>query len=599
MRLHSFTVASVWRFLALALVPLVIVGFLAGTQASRAQRESVGWRNSVTASAVEAEVGAFLAAPVTALDGLTSVAGDVRARAQLGASIMRHFPSVESVVLVDKTGRSVYATAAPGASANASDVASLDRSRDPLFLDASATNRPAWSDVFTSISSGRRAVEVSVPASDFVAIATIGIDTLSEAVRRAPTHEGLEVVVLDGQGTVLFHTLASIAAQRPNWRDVEPVAQSIAGTFGQFEYLLDGTPQFGSTARVQGANWTVLVQQRRDIALAPVNAVWNGIITAVVVVALISGLVAVMFARNLSRPIAELSARARQVERGDYSSGSQRYRFGEIADLGQSIGRMADAVSARESDLRSARDELLHSYEDLTHAIAEKEAALAGLSAMSAELIATEERERRHLAEELHDRVSQALAVARMRLKIANAEDMCDAEQLTAIDDLLGQAIVQTRAITSELSPPILYELGLAPAVGTMIDEMATNYRLVVHSQVDINDEGLSEKAKMALYRASRELLANVVKHSGVLEVWITLHREEDRTVLSVRDEGVGFDVEPGVVTDHFGLFSIRERLSRLGGRLLIRSAPGEGTFVTAEVPNRTPDAEPGEIQTG
>ncbi len=593
MRRASFTYASAWRFFLLAIAPLLVVGLLFGNQGARTQGSLVGWRNSMRALAVKAEVESFLTTPVTALTELTHLADNPEARELLAQSIMSHYPSIESIVLVDRNGTSYFAALAPGAAANASDFIGLDRSRDPLFARAVSGSGPVWSGVFTSITSGKRAVGVGVPSGSGVAIATINIDSLSNAVLKA-TSRGTDstVVVTDRQGTVLFHSSPKVAAARPSWRNVEPIAQSARGREGQFEYELDGVPQFGSTALVQGAGWTVLVQQERELARRPVLAVWTGVASATIAAAIMAFLMAAWFARDLSQPIAALADRTARIARGEYAGEATDYRFEEMAALDRSVSQMAQAVAERETDLRSAQNELLTSYEELEAAVAEKEAALTRLSALSAELVATEERERRRLAEELHDRVSQALAVARMRLRLATQELDAEDESLATIDDLLSQAIQQTRAITAELSPPILYELGLGPALSGLVDGLSATYGLTAHTDIQVDDSRLSDEERMALYRIARELIANVVKHAGTSEVWLSVRNDAGRIVLSVRDEGRGFDRQPALDSTHFGLFSIEERLAQLGGSLSIVSERGAGATVTAEIPDgRTPRA--------
>lgn len=586
MRRTSFTTASFWRFLALALVPLIAIGAFAGSEATRLQRESAGWRNTVEAAAIKAKVETFLTGPVVALTEMAHIPPDARVRTELSTSVLDHFPAIESIVLVDDSGRSVHAAIAPSIDANPDDFVGLDRSNDPLFKLTQDSAVPVWSGVFTSVQSGRRAVAVGVRGDNGVAIATINIDSLGDALANTPTQAGSVIVVTDSEGTVLFHTSSETAAKRPNWRNVDPIARSVSREFGTFEYVLDGVKELGSTVGVNGADWAVLVQTPRSVALRPVYAVWGAIASAVLAAAALAAVAAVLFSRDLSRPIAGLSEFASQVERGEDATEPSDYHFVEIAELGHSIARMAEAVAERESDLRAARDDLLENQHHLETTAAERESALARLGALTAQLTATEERERRRLAEDLHDRVSQPLAVARMRMGLVRPVRPDEGEQLTAVDALLAEAIAQTRAITTELSPPILYELGLGAAVSGLVEEMSASFGVTIHADIDVDDSRLSDEAKMALYRAAREFVANVIKHSGSDEGWVDLHGDGTDVVLCVRDEGAGIDPELAGDPTRFGLFSLRERITHLGGTICIDSHPGDGTNVCVRVPD-------------
>lgn len=213
------------------------------------------------------------------------------------------------------------------------------------------------------------------------------------------------------------------------------------------------------------------------------------------------------------------------------------------------------------------------------------------LSAMAAELTTTEDRERRQLAEELHDLVCQPLAVARMRLDSScSMHQLVDVSDLAFVDALLADAIRETRVITTELAPPVLYELGLGSALRWLSDELQRKYGITVHTAVDADETGIGSDGKMVLFRAARELVMNVVKHAETSETWVSLDNLPNWLVLTVEDRGRGFDagdVVAGTGDSGFGLFSIRERMPHLGGQFEMESAPGRGTMVTLRMPQR------------
>lgn len=211
------------------------------------------------------------------------------------------------------------------------------------------------------------------------------------------------------------------------------------------------------------------------------------------------------------------------------------------------------------------------------------------LSELAEKVVSAESYERRRLAEELHDRVSQALAVARMHLDQAagSPEDM--QESVAAAKRLLADAISESRAITSELAPTVLYELGLSAAVQWQAEDIEAATGLRIHTDIEVEACGMSDTAKEVVLRASRELLINTVKHARVQEAWLSLHQQGDCVEMAVRDKGVGFDSDevssPSTAGSGFGLFSLRQRVSWLGGTLDVRASRGAGTTVTIRIP--------------
>jgi PAS domain S-box-containing protein len=215
----------------------------------------------------------------------------------------------------------------------------------------------------------------------------------------------------------------------------------------------------------------------------------------------------------------------------------------------------------------------------------------AKLKSLASQLTLAEERERRHLATELHDRISQALVISKIKLdalrksgrsrKLDKAlEDVCNC---------LGQTIQDTRTLTFDLGNPVLYELGFETAVSEWLTEqIQKKHGLSVEFEDDREPKPLDEDVRILLFRDVRELLINVVKHAGAHKVKVSL-RKLDNICVTVEDDGVGFDpvevLAGAAKRGGFGLFSIRERLENLGGHLQIDSAPGRGCKVTMTAP--------------
>lgn len=224
------------------------------------------------------------------------------------------------------------------------------------------------------------------------------------------------------------------------------------------------------------------------------------------------------------------------------------------------------------------------------------------LRSLALELTLTEERERRQLALHLHDNIGQSLAVT--KLKLENLRYMLPEEHQDRAEDIISliqQIIADTRTITAEISPPILYELKFDQALVWLCDHFRRQFGLNVEVEFGGHDIELSEGVRVMLFRSIRELLNNVLKHAQATKVKIQLEREGDEAHTCVSDNGVGFDLEQQSpypsASGGFGLFSIRERFTHLGGRMSVDSKIGEGTRIHLWVP--VTDSDESERETG
>jgi len=213
------------------------------------------------------------------------------------------------------------------------------------------------------------------------------------------------------------------------------------------------------------------------------------------------------------------------------------------------------------------------------------------LRSLSSELSLTEERERRILAADLHDHIGQILALAQIKLGALRQEAASPESQasVTEIRDYISQAIRYTRSLTYELGLPILYDLGLEAALEWLAEQMHEQHGLTVQVHRDQQAKPLGEAARVLVFRVVRELLTNVVKHARANKVDISIDKDGPFMRIQVVDDGVGFDTAeaaPGAgKSSGYGLFSIRERLTSLGGLVTINSLPGQGTRVFITVP--------------
>lgn len=218
------------------------------------------------------------------------------------------------------------------------------------------------------------------------------------------------------------------------------------------------------------------------------------------------------------------------------------------------------------------------------------------LAAAMLQLTVVEEQERRAIATDLHDDLSQLLAAAKIRMRILAKQDGF-AEYLQALQEiveLVEQADQSARSLSFQISPPMLFDLGLVPALQSLAEELHKVHRLTAIVHDDGKRQDLSPTTRSILYRATRELLINVAKHAKVDVADVDVRTTDGLLIISVTDSGVGFDrqlIEKHASVPGFGLVSMRERLRLIGGQFEIDTHPGDGTVATLIMPLAPPDS--------
>jgi PAS domain S-box-containing protein len=213
------------------------------------------------------------------------------------------------------------------------------------------------------------------------------------------------------------------------------------------------------------------------------------------------------------------------------------------------------------------------------------------LKSLTSQMTLTEEKDRRRFAEYLHDQIGQKLFSLNLKLeeiRNSSANDNCSG----VIDNsfkIIKQLIHDTRSLTFELSPPILYQLGLGPALEWLTEQTREEYGIKVAFEDDEQEKELSDDIKVLLFQAVRELLVNVAKHAKAQNAKVSIKRDDKHLRVCVEDDGVGFTPSYGegfrTADGGFGLFSIGERLDFLGGQFNLESESGRGTRVMMVAP--------------
>jgi len=227
-------------------------------------------------------------------------------------------------------------------------------------------------------------------------------------------------------------------------------------------------------------------------------------------------------------------------------------------------------------------------------ALAEQAATLEArnrdIRALASALTLAEQAERRRIAELLHDHVQQLLLGARLHVRLLDGAEGAERRGLVdEVNRILEEALQATRELAVDLTPPALEAEELEEALRWLADHMSRLYRFHVHIEAEAPGRVPSRDVRVLLLQLVRELVFNAVKHAGVEQARVRLAETDGGVVITVEDKGRGFDVAATVGPDRkrrgFGLYSVRERLELLGGRLEITSVAGQGTRATIIAP--------------
>ena len=214
------------------------------------------------------------------------------------------------------------------------------------------------------------------------------------------------------------------------------------------------------------------------------------------------------------------------------------------------------------------------------------------LQALAVELSSVAEQERKDVANELHENIVQIIMMALNHVKaVRKSENSPDqVSTLAQAVDLLNLSIKYARTLTYQLYPPNLRELGLDAALEWHLEQYQKDHPIVCYFTGDLNPKAVSDDIKGFLFRAVQELLVNTAKHAQADNVELSTWKTDDAICISIEDDGIGFDADKILSTvsmsSGFGLFSMRERLHDLGGKLSVDSEIGRGTKIMITAPN-------------
>ena len=213
------------------------------------------------------------------------------------------------------------------------------------------------------------------------------------------------------------------------------------------------------------------------------------------------------------------------------------------------------------------------------------------LQNLTTEILLIEENQKKQIAANIHDHLSQSLVISKMKIaemmKRGNFKEI--ESDLNFIKSHISDAIDNSRKITYELSPPVLYQLGLIDTLYWFSGELEESYGLEVEFDSNISSIKLTDAQSILVFRCIQEIVTNTIKYASATKICIKVSKTEKGLEISVLDNGIGFDIKTlnkrSMSSTGFGLFAVRERIQNLRGEFKIDSEINKGTQVNFFIP--------------
>jgi signal transduction histidine kinase len=565
---------------------LALVGaavFIAGALLSLLSRSSLlaletelHERNARVAAVLSAAIGAAVREDLSLLartaDGPHVDLDDRRDEPERSAldEALRHARLFSAAAFVDGSG--ALAVASEGIDGAALSSAAFK----DVLARAVGAGRPLAGSVMAA-ASGRRFVVLLVPLQPHqgrAAGAALGIvdvpsrylDALAAALALGPQ---VRVALVDGEGQAL---LAG--------REV-PESASM------------------SSVPVAGSSWELQLYDTSPDPLGPIAAFRNRSLWLAPSLTALAMLFGWGIAKSVRRPLTLLTRSAERIAHGDLevpvdTSGSQA--------AGDEIARLAGALEGMRASLKSSMDTIARANRELEQRVLDRTRELVDVNIRLEErerlrrhllrqLISAQEDERRRIARDLHDELSQTLAGLGMGVNavVGACADPATRERLFEIGELVHRMHEELARLIVNLRPSVLDDLGLAAAIAWFAEHHLGTAGLSFRCELDDLTARLSPEAEIAIFRAVQEAIVNVSRHARAETVLIQAAAPDGRLVIEIEDDGEGFDPadaagEPGSLRG-IGLLGMRERIEILGGTVVVDSEPGRGTRVVIDVP--------------
>ncbi|WP_405567989.1 PAS domain-containing protein [Polaribacter sp. Asnod6-C07] len=214
------------------------------------------------------------------------------------------------------------------------------------------------------------------------------------------------------------------------------------------------------------------------------------------------------------------------------------------------------------------------------------------LQKLTTEITLVEENQKKEIATNIHDHLSQALVISNMKIKeLQRKPELKNIdEELHFVEDHITDALANSRRITSELSPPILYQLGIIEALYWLLENIETKHKIKCEINEDEEHIKLNEISSILLYRSIQEILNNAIKYAKATLITINILKKNQGLDIVIKDNGIGFNINKlnnfrNSNGSGFGLFTVQERIKNIKGKFKITSEINKGTSVNIYIP--------------
>lgn len=440
---------------------------------------------------------------------------------------------------------------------------------EPYFRSVRALQVPAFSDILDQPGQADSVMAVLVPISAptgdalgaLVGVFQLKNQRLGSDIRRLRIGDRGVAYLVDRQGRAIYHPDPTLLGQ--DLRREAVVQRVLQGDQNALLADANGEQVVYGYASVAVSGWGLITRESFVTLTAPVRPYLG---TALLVLGL--GLILGLFwlplgARRITEPINRLASQASRLAAGAEVAHVDGGTIRELQTLASAFNDMAQQIAASRAAQRS----------------------------YVAAVTRTQEEERRRIARELHDGTVQALVAIGRRLEYLEgaSQDQELVSQLSGLRHLVSDAAAEARRFSRELRPLVLEDLGLAPALRFLSNQLSEHDGIQVNLTVRGALGGLNSDQELVLFRIFQEALTNISKHAQATEVNALVESDAEGILLQVSDNGHGFN-QPFSTNEfasrgHFGLMGIQERAQLLGGRLELTSQPAQGTVLRVWLP--------------
>ena len=396
------------------------------------------------------------------------------------------------------------------------------------------------------------------------------LDAFDQVVSPSRLPAGSVALLTDRQGTVLTRSLDAARWRGRPGAGAAALAAALAHPEGNARAVgLDGVERFYAFTALPGVGWKVTVGvPSEELARASRRQVTYGLLLWGSILALACA-AALALGRAITRPTLELRQLVEAAAKGFFHFPIRPRGPAEIAALTEEFNTMVAARQAIEGELKRSVERGLRQEQELR--------------AMASRLAGLQEKERRDIARELHDRAGQNLSALSLNLASLSVRGGDAAAQIADCRRLVEATGLVIQDVLTELKPPMLASYGLVDALRFHAREFSRRARV----PVEVRGDGtrLDAVIELALFRIAQAALHNIARHAGAGRIDICLDTEGGAVRFEVRDDGVGFDPAAALASGRWGLTAMRERAEAIGGRLEVDSAPGRGARIAVTLP--------------